>query len=261
MNTTQYLEAKIANYIRGTTMGSAPSSLKLALSTADPTDTGGNLTQPVNDGYAAQTLTLGSPVTNEDSGSVVSNSADIVFTAGGDVSHFAVLDNADNVLFYAPLAAIRTIADTDTITFATGAIQLAFKGLYSKYFAEALWAWIKGSAMPTAPVSLKLALSTANPKRDASGIAEPDSSTGGYHRQTIAFAALSFTSGVGTALESNNAQVFGPCTNANWGAISHFAIYDQGSNQLFQGALSAPKNIPVGQGYGVNAGGASILLR
>jgi hypothetical protein len=261
MYATQYLEGKVAAWLRGTDFPTAPSSLKLALSTADPTDTGANLTEPVNGEYARQTIVFSAPVTNDASGTTTSNNAQILFSASGDITHFAVLDNADNVLLYGPMAAVRNISDVDSVTFAAATLQFAFKGLYSKYLAEAVVNWIRGTAMPSAPASLDFALSTSDPKRDGSGIAEPNSSTGNYDRQAVTFGAPTQTAGVGTSLPGTNELLFGPATDAPWGSISHWAIFDPSDNQLLQGAFSNAKTVPVGQGYGLNAGAVSFLIR
>jgi hypothetical protein len=261
MFATQYLEGKIANWLRGTDFPTAPTNLKLALSTADPTDTGAGLTEPVNAEYARQALTFSAPITNDVSGTTMSNAAQILFSAAGNITHFAVLDNSDNVLLYGPMAAVRNISDVDSVTFAAATLQFAFKGLYGKYLAEAVVNWIRGTAMPSAPASLDFALSTSDPKRDGSGIAEPNSSTGNYDRQVVTFGAPTQTAGVGTSLPGTNELLFGPATDAPWGSISHWAILDPAENLLLQGAFSAAKTVPVGQGYGLNAGAVSLLIR
>lgn len=260
MFASQYLEGLVAGWLRGDNFPADPASLELALSTANPTDTGGGLAEPANLGYARQAVTLSAPVTNDVSGAVTSNSNAIEFTAEGDITHFALLDDADNVLFYGPLASVRHIVEEDTITFAATTLSFALKGLYGKYLAEAVINWMRSTAMPAAPAELRFALSTANPTRDGSGILEP-AGIGGYGRQLIAFDTPDPVTGTGTSIANDADIIFGPAT-ATWGSITHWAIYaDATENMVLYGALSAAKQIGSGSGFGINEGAASLLIR
>jgi hypothetical protein len=86
------------------------------------------------------------------------------------------------------------------------------------------------------PANVFVALSTADPTDDGSGISEP--SGGAYSRATI-----TFSTAASRAVQSK-AVTFSQATAA-WGLITHYAIYDQvsGGNMMAHGALGASKNV------------------
>ena len=102
------------------------------------------------------------------------------------------------------------------------------------------------------PSTLYVGLLTAAPS-DAGGGTEV--SGGSYARASItpSLANFSGTQGAGTTLASsgtggqtsNNTAITFPTPSANWGAVTHFGIYDasSGGNLLFWGALSVAKTV------------------
>jgi hypothetical protein len=108
------------------------------------------------------------------------------------------------------------------------------------------------AAAGTGPTNTYIALLTAAPS-DAGGGTEV---TGGsYARVTYASTLANWagTQGAGTTVASsgtggqtsnNNAITF-PAPTANWGTVTHFAMYDasSGGNLLFWAALTASKTI------------------
>lgn len=103
-----------------------------------------------------------------------------------------------------------------------------------------------------------IALSTADPTEDGSGIAEPVAT--GYARQATAGGDWNAAT-VGAGATSNaNAISFGPAAGGAWGAITHFAGYDALTvgNMLFHGALSASKTVADGDSIEFAAGDLDI---
>jgi hypothetical protein len=94
--------------------------------------------------------------------------------------------------------------------------------------------------MPTAYV----ALSTADPTDDGSGMAEP--SGNGYARVTTA--AGDWNAASSGATSNANAITF-PTATGSWGTITHFALYDAATsgNMLAHGDLSASQAISTNQ--------------
>lgn len=88
----------------------------------------------------------------------------------------------------------------------------------------------------TSPTNVYIALSTADPTDDASGLAEP--SGNGYARVSTAAADWDSASG-GSASNAN--EISFPEAIGNWGTITHFALFDaaSGGNMLAHGSLSA----------------------
>jgi len=114
----------------------------------------------------------------------------------------------------------------------------------SNYLEQHILQWIAGTDMPVSPTSIYVALSTAAPS-EAGGVTEP-AVVDGYARASVTFGAVQ--QGADAATISNDAEVsFGPAS-ADWGDITHFAIFDAatGGNMLRHSTLSAPVTINSG---------------
>lgn len=96
-----------------------------------------------------------------------------------------------------------------------------------------------GSGTPT---NTFIALSTADPTDDASGLAEP--SGNGYARLSITNNTTNWPAASGGS-KSNGADFTFATPSGSWGTITHFAIFDasSGGNMLDYGALTASKAI------------------
>lgn len=186
---SQYLGGQIANWLRGSPMPSAPTTVYLALSSTEIYDNGTGVTE-LTGGYARQAITFSSLSQSEGSGSIMSNSAPILFTGLNAIvaTHFAFYDapTGGNMLLYGPLAAPIGVAAGGSISFAPGIVVAQYAGLASHYFGGAILNWFRGVAGPTPPTSLFLAHSTTPVLRSGSGLTEP---SGGYARQQLTFGA------------------------------------------------------------------------
>lgn len=105
----------------------------------------------------------------------------------------------------------------------------------------------------TSPTNTYVALFTSDPTDAASGT---EVSGGSYARVGVSGALASWagtqsagsttaSSGTGGQTSNNSAITWGAAPTANWGVVTHFAIFDAVSagNMLFHGALTAPKTI------------------
>lgn len=102
------------------------------------------------------------------------------------------------------------------------------------------------------PATLYIGLLTAAPSDSAAGT---EVAGGAYARVAVASslsnwagtqAAASTTASSGTGgTTSNNGAITFPAPTANWGSVTHFAIYDAASagNMLVWGALTAAKTV------------------
>ena len=111
----------------------------------------------------------------------------------------------------------------------------------SKYLADAVLNWLRGTAMPTAPTNLYAALYTAAPGNgNASGT---EVTGGGYARVAVPVANISApTSPSGTVEQiATSAAITFPTATANWGTIGWIAFYDAatGGNELLYGPLTS----------------------
>jgi hypothetical protein len=99
-----------------------------------------------------------------------------------------------------------------------------------------------GKETYSAPAHYFVALSTANPLADGSGLAEPVGNN--YSRVSTEASDWSEVSSFAT---ENLADVEFPAASGSWGTLTHFAIFDASTNGnlLFFGTLS--EGIAVGE--------------
>ena len=117
----------------------------------------------------------------------------------------------------------------------------------SEYLATAMANWLRGTVMPTAPVTLYLGLSTAV----VTGVVTPSEPVGGsYAREVIAFTVPSFTDVDGAQISSTADIVFTTAT-ADWGVITHGFISDaiSGGNVLEKWVWPVAKTINTNDTY------------
>lgn len=114
-----------------------------------------------------------------------------------------------------------------------------------------------GNRNYTPPSNIFVALSTADPTDDASGIAEP--SGGAYARVSTAY--TDWDVAAAGALDNANAITF-PEATASWGTITHFALYDAltGGNMLAHGSLTTSKSVSSGDTIQFAAGDLDVTL-
>lgn len=112
------------------------------------------------------------------------------------------------------------------------------------------WAFTTGS--PTRPTAWHVALFTAAPGEAGGGT---EVSGGSYAR-------LSATFTVSGDLATNSGALEWPTAAADWGTISHVAVFDasSGGNMLAYAALTASKNITTGDVFRIPAGDLDITL-
>ena len=112
------------------------------------------------------------------------------------------------------------------------------------------WALTAGS--PTRPTAWYLGLFTAAPGETGGGT---EVSGGSYARQSAAFTVTGDTA-------SNTAAVEWPTATANWGTITHVAVFDAvtGGNMLVYAALTTSKSVSTGDVIRIPAGDLDITL-
>lgn len=105
------------------------------------------------------------------------------------------------------------------------------------------------------PTNIYIALSTADPLDDGSGLAEP--SGNGYARVVC----NAWDAAASRAIANTGAVEFAEATG-NWGSITHFAIFDAitGGNFLAHGDLAASKTIGAGDDASFAAGDLDVSL-
>ena len=125
---------------------------------------------------------------------------------------------------------------------------------FSNYLETELLEHVFTNTAYTAPSTLYLALFTSNPAEDASGTEVTTSGTA-YARQTVTFTVSGDTATTDAAVEF-------PTATANYGTVSHVAIFDASSagNMIAYAALTTSKAIETGDVFRVPAGDLDITL-
>jgi hypothetical protein len=267
MNLSTYFQNLIAQWTRGADFPAVPASIQIGLSSTDPlVDGSGILEPPALNGYARHTVSFFPVGTSLAFGSSVRNSAPISFgpvtnATWSGVQYVFLMDNDDNLLAFGPMNTARSLPVGDTFVLDQNAVELKLDTTFGQIFSFNILRWMTGTAaMPSAPTSLKLALSSTDPLADLSAIDEP--STGdGYARQTIEFAAPNVVPSEGTVMEMAQPVIFGPAVINAWDQLTHGAILDQDDNPLFFGALASPRTVAIGDALPVATPTIKLLIR
>jgi len=243
MNLSDFLEAALLDHTFRGTAYTAPGTIYVALSTADPTENGSGLAEPSGAGYARLGIATGSAQWTR-SGNTVTNVNDHSFAqatgAWGTLTHWALFDAATggNMLAHGQLPDSKSPVDGDTPTIKAGDISVTLN--YSTYLNGVLLDHVFGIATYTAAGTLYVALSTTDPGSDGATASEP---ADGYARQSVEASTAGFDR---TDSEvSNAAKVAFPTATGSWGTISHFMVLDAstGGNMLLGDAVTTAKAI------------------
>lgn len=129
-------------------------------------------------------------------------------------------------------------------------------GSFADYWEDEILDHLFGKGSYTPP-TIYVALSTADPTDDASGIAEPSGNS--YARVQTSGSDWN-TSSSGTIDNANNIDF--PAATGSWGTLTHFALYDAATNgnMLAHGTLSASQAITINQIARFAAGELDVTL-
>ena len=122
---SDYLENELLDHVFANAAFTSPTTVYLALYTANPTDAGGG-TEVSGAGYARQAITFGTPA----AAGLISNTAAVSFTASGGnygtVTGVGIFDalTVGNLLAWDAITS-ATVNDTDTLEFAIGDIDIS----------------------------------------------------------------------------------------------------------------------------------------
>lgn len=121
------------------------------------------------------------------------------------------------------------------------------------YLEQALLNHVLRNVPFSSPTSVYIALFTSAPGEAGGGT---EVSGGGYARQAITFTAPA------NGQVSNLADVSFPVATADWGTVTHFALFDAATagNMLLYGAFSLSKIVQVGDQLIIRAGDLVITF-
>ncbi|VAV82521.1 hypothetical protein MNBD_DELTA01-1617 [hydrothermal vent metagenome] len=123
---SDYAENKILDHLMGKAAYTMP-TVYVALSTADPLDTGAGVAEPSGNGYARK-ATAGVDWNAAASGAI-DNANAIAFAQAtgswGTVTHFALYDalTGGNMIGHGTLTTSKVVTSGDTVSFAAGALD------------------------------------------------------------------------------------------------------------------------------------------
>ena len=123
MSFSNYLETKVLDHVFGGTAYTAPSTLYLALFTANPNEDGSG-TEVSGGGYVRQSVAF------TISGNTASNTAAVEYPTAtanyGTVSHVGIYDasSSGNLIAYAALTSSKTIETGDVFRVPTGDLDI-----------------------------------------------------------------------------------------------------------------------------------------
>lgn len=126
-----YLEDKLLDHVFGNTAYSAPATIYIGLSKADPLDDGSGIDEPVGGNYSRVAVTNNTTNWPNSVAGAKSNGTAITFptaSAGwGVCTHFflyTTASGAGNLLGHAQLTNSKTVDSGDTLSFAIGELDL-----------------------------------------------------------------------------------------------------------------------------------------
>jgi len=253
---SDYLELKWLDHVFENAAFGVPTNIYIALSTADPTDSGGSIAEPSGNNYARKVMNTW----NAASSRVSTNNGVITFNtasgAWGNITHYAIFDaiTAGNMLAHGSLSVAKNVVSGNTPSIATTEISVSVTtGGFSTHLAnEMLDHTFKVGAygQPT----IYVALSTTIPT-DTGNVTEP-SPPNGYARKDHA----AWDAAAAGATENTGVLTFATPTGT-WGECVHAAIYDAltTGNYLARGSIT---NQTPGNGDTVrfNAGDLDVTL-
>lgn len=240
------LEIKLLDHVLKTTPFTVPANIYIALSTADPTEDGSGIAEPVGNGYArvvCNTWDAAASRAIENTGAVEFPEAE---GSWGEITHFAIFDaiTGGNFLAHGDLTTPKTIGSGDNASFGAGAIDIIWAvGGFSDYLANKLLDHIFKTTPYSQPTNIYVAVTTAAIEDSDTGttITEPGENYARKQHEAYDAAAAG-------ASENTGEITFVTADGDGWGTITHFALVDALTlgNILFHAAMDVPRNIGTG---------------
>jgi len=254
------LEIKLLDHVLKNDAFAVPANIYIALSTADPLDTGAGVAEPSPpNGYARVACNVWDAAASR----AIANTGAIEFAEAtgdwGTITHFAIFDalTGGNFLAHGDLAVSKTIGDGDNASFAAGDIDISFNtGGVSDYLANKLLDHVFKTASFSQPTNIFVALATATIGDSDTGstITEPGENYArkGHDAYDAAAAGASENTGVITFITAT----------AAWGTVTYVALIDALTvgNILFYAALDESKAIGNGDTAKFNDGALDFTM-
>jgi hypothetical protein len=127
---SDFLENELLDHVWGNAAYSAPATIYVGLSTADPTDTGSGIAEPSGGAYARVAVTNNATNWPAASGGAKANGTAVTFpkatASWGTIAYMIYMDavSGGNMLAYAPLTVSKVVSADDTLTFPIGDLDI-----------------------------------------------------------------------------------------------------------------------------------------
>lgn len=263
---SNYLENEILKFVlRNTAFASPGTSVYIALytdATAQDDANAGTEVSLSGTAYARKQV-QGTGAWDAPSSGATANTSELAWTTAtanwGNVRYIGIIDTASgagNLLFWGQLTADKQVDSGDTFSIAAGDLDVSLGGAFSHYLAGALLNHILRATAYTRPTDVKCALFTTTPGADGTGGTEV---TGGSYARISIYDTADWDVPSGGATQNTNIEAFATAT-ANWGVVAGMALYDQTTNMLFFGNLTASKTVNNGDTFRFSAGALDIAV-
>lgn len=244
---SDYLENKLLDHVLKTAAYSQPAAIYVALSTADPLDTGAGLAEPSGNGYTRvqhDSWDVAASRASENTGVITFPEAT---GAWGTITHFALFDasSGGNMLGHGQLGTARVVVAMDTPSFADGAIDISVDPSgFSDFLANELLDHVLLTGAYSVPTNLYVAMCTAAIADNDTGSTITEPSGNGYARVNH----NAWDAAAAGASENTGAITF-PEATGSWGTLTHVGILDASSagNLLLHSAVGTSKSISSGE--------------
>ncbi|MBA7687192.1 hypothetical protein ES703_95653 [subsurface metagenome] len=254
------LEIKLLDHVLKKDPFAVPDNIYIALSTADPTEDGSGIAEPVGDGYARVVCNTWDAAESR----AIANTGAVEFAEAegdgwGNITHFAIFDALEggNFLAHGDLTTPKAIGGGDNASFAAGDIDIEFSpGGASDYLANKLLDHIFKTAPYSQPTNIFVALATATIGDSDTGttITEPGENYArkGHDAYDAAAAGAS----------ENTGEITFVTATASWGTVTDVALVDAATvgNILFYAALDESKAIGNGDTAKFNDGALDFTM-
>jgi len=226
---SDYLENELLDHCFNAAY-SAPANVFLALSTADPLDTGAGLAEPSGGAYSRATITFGNAASR-----AVTQDAKVTFpqatAAWGTITHYALFDavSGGNFLAHGTLNTSKVVANGNTPSVATSEVVVSFTaGEISDYLSNQLLDHCFNAAQYTFPDSTWIALATGDILDTDTGSSISECSGSNYARKRVyKNGGTSPAWNVASAGSLDNAAAITFATpSGSWGTVTAIAVCD-----------------------------------
>ncbi|MCK4576829.1 hypothetical protein KAU34_10505 [candidate division WOR-3 bacterium] len=258
---SNWLELELLDHVLKTGAYSVPTNIYVALSTANPLDTGAGVAEPGGASYARVVMNSWDAAAAR----ATQNTSQITFAQAeqdfGTITHWAIYDaiTGGNFLAHGDFSASKTCPIGTNLYIAAGDIDVVFSaGGICTNLANKILDHVFKTTSYTPETNLYVRLFTTSPTD--TGIAGTEVSGGSYAGEIMNVWDVAAAG----ASENTNAITFTTAT-ASWGTVTHFCILNHlttilAANALIWGTISPNRLIGIDDVAEYAAGALDITL-